>query len=147
MKPAEASVVETSPVTVPGVPGPVGQTAAEPQSIPNGAAIAAYLAAMIGMLAMGIVVFACEASKAFSEKIYALGKGWMPGADGIGPYSGKETILLLAWLGSWAILHPLLRRKHLDGYLGLTLFLAGVGIATTLVWPPVWHFFLDHSSK
>jgi len=38
-------------------------------------------------------------------------------------------------------MHPL-RKKELNGVLWLTIFLIGVGTATTLVWPPVWHFFL-----
>ena len=109
---------------------------------PNGAAIAAYLSAMIGMLALGAVVLACEASKPFTDQVHAVGKLWMPGAEGIGPYSGKETLALLAWLTSWPVLHLLLRRRQLNGGLWLTVFLAGVGVATTLVWPPAWHFFL-----
>ena len=113
-------------------------------SIPNGIAIAAYLSAMIGLLALGIVVFLCEASKPFLEQVYTLGKLWIPGAEGIGPYSGKETVALLAWLVSWWILHYLLRRKQLNGGFWLTIFLVGIGVATTLVWPPVWHFFLGH---
>ena len=109
--------------------------------IPNGIAVAAYLSAMIGLLALGIVVFMCAVSKPFEEQIYALGKLWMPGAEGIGPYSGKETVGLVAWLVSWVILHFSLRDKQLNGGLWLTVFLLGMGVATTLVWPPIWHFF------
>ncbi len=112
--------------------------------IPNGIAIAACLSAMIGLLALGIIVFMCEASKPFESQIYALGKLWMPGADGIGPYSGKETVMLLGWLISWPILHFSLRHKQLNGGLWLTVFLLGIGVASTLIWPPVWHFFLRH---
>lgn len=111
-------------------------------SIPNGAAIAACLSAMIGLLVLGLVVFAAEASEPFAETVHAIGKLWMPGAERIGPYSGKETLMVLAWLGSWLILHGLLRRKQLDGGLWLTVFLVGVGTATLLVWPPVWQFLL-----
>lgn len=107
--------------------------------IPNGTAVAAYLSAMIGMLALAASVLACEASKGISEKIHALGKLWIPGAEGIGPYSGKETVMLLAWLASWAILHPLLRRRELNGGLWLSVFLLGTGLATTFLWPPMWH--------
>ena len=112
--------------------------------IPNGMAIAAYLSAMIGLLTLGIVVFTCEASKPFSEQVHAIGKLWMPGAEGIGPYSGKQTLALLAWLVSWPILHALMGRRHLSGAFWLTVFLAGIGAATTLVWPPIWHLFLAH---
>ncbi len=111
---------------------------------PNGAAVAATLSALAGMLALAAVVLACEASKAMTDRVHALGKLWMPVAEGIGPYSGKETVMLVAWLASWAVLHPLLRRRELNGGLWLTVFLAGVGVASTLVWPPAWHFFLAH---
>jgi len=76
--------------------------------IPNGVAIAAYLGAMIGLLVLGIVAFACTASKPFEQSVYGIGKLWMPGAAGIGPYSGKETLGLLAWLISWLVLHSAL---------------------------------------
>jgi len=110
--------------------------------IPNGVAIAAYLAAMIGLLVLGLVAFACTASKPFEQSVYGVGKLWMPGASGIGPYSGKETLGLLAWLISWLVLHFALRRRRLSGRFWVMIFLVGIGVATTLVWPPVWHFFL-----
>ncbi|MEO5657364.1 MAG: hypothetical protein ABIO65_13505 [Nitrospiria bacterium] len=111
-------------------------------SIPNGAGIAAYLSAMIGMLVLGLAVYASEASTPFAETVHAVGKLWMPGAERIGPYSGHETLMVLAWLGSWLILHGLLRRKQLNGGVWLTVFLVGIGAATLLVWPPVWHVLL-----
>ena len=111
---------------------------------PNGAGMAAALSAMVGMLALAAVVLACEASQAVTARVHALGKLWMPGAEGIGPYSGKETVMLAAWLGSWAVLHPLLRKRELNGGLWITVFLAGVGLASTFIWPPTWHFFLAH---
>ena len=110
---------------------------------PNGAAVAAYLSAAIGLLALGGIVLACEASKPITAQVQALGRLWMPGAEGIGPYSGKESFALLAWISSWAALHLLLRRRELNGGLWLTVFLAGIGVATTLVWPPAWHFLLN----
>lgn len=110
--------------------------------IPNGAAIAAYLSAMIGVLVLGIVVLAAEASKPVADAVFAIGKLWMPAAERIGPYSGKETVMALAWLGSWLLLHGLFRGKQLNGRLWLSVFLVGVGVATLLVWPPVWRIFL-----
>lgn len=109
---------------------------------PNGSAVAAYLAAMIGLVVLGVVVFACEASKEFTQTVHAIGKLWMPGAEGIGPYSGKQTLMLAAWLGSWGILHTRLRKREMRGEVWLTVFLVGIGVASTLIWPPVWHFFL-----
>lgn len=64
----------------------------------------------------------------------------MPGAAGIGPYSGKETLALMAWLGTWQILHYALRNKDLEISRWFIVFLVGVGIATTLIWPPVFEY-------
>lgn len=104
---------------------------------PTGAAAAAILAAGIGVLALALSHLLAEFSKGGKEWVHAWGKAWMPGAEGIGPYSGKETLALLAWLGSWALLHLWLRRKEVNLSAALTLFLLGVGSATTLLWPPV----------
>ena len=104
---------------------------------PTGIAAAAVLAVPLGLLTMAISHVAAEAFPAAKDWVHAWGKAWMPGAEGIGPYSGKETLALLVWSGSWIILHLVWRKKSV----GLTqtgiLFLVGVGLATTLLWPPV----------
>ena len=109
---------------------------------PTGIAAAAILSAALGLLTLAASHLAAEYSEAAKNWVHAWGKAWMPGAEGIGPYSGKETLMLAAWLASWAALHLLLRRRQLNGGLWLTAFLAGIGVATTLVWPPAWHFLL-----
>jgi hypothetical protein len=114
----------------------------ETVKMPNGAAIAAYLAAAIGSLVLAVVAFASDLSKPFEQMVFGIGKLWIPGAAGIGPYSGKETLGLLAWLVSWGILHFSLRKHQLDGRLWLIVFLVGMGVASTLVWPPVSSLFV-----
>lgn len=111
---------------------------------PNGEAIAAYISAMFGMLILSASAFLAEASEAAKLWIHGVGKMWMPGAKGIGPYSGKETLGLVAWLLAWAILQRLWRGRQLSGGFWLFVFLTGIGVATTLVWPPLWHVFLGH---
>jgi hypothetical protein len=66
------------------------------------------------------------------------GKAWIPGAQEIGPYSGKETTLLVVWLVSWAVLHFALRKRDLPIKPWAIGFLVAVGVATTLLWPPVF---------
>ena len=83
-------------------------------------------------------------SKAFNVWVHEVGKLWMPGAAGIGPYSGKETLALVAWLGAWLILHFALRGKDLEISRWFIVFLVGVGIATTLIWPPVFEYLAGH---
>jgi hypothetical protein len=109
---------------------------------PNGVAVAAYLAAMIGLLAMGIVNVGTEASSAFNTWILQVGELWVPSAQGIGPYSGKETFLLLAWILSWAILHMMLRRRDVKLAVPVVVFVAGMALATLFVYTPFIDFLL-----
>ena len=106
---------------------------------PTGAAAAAYLSASLGILALALSHLFSEKSKSVQDAVHYLGKLWMPGAEGIGPYSGKETIELLVWLSTWPILHLWFRNKNVSVDRSGMLFLIILGIATTLLWPPVVH--------
>ena len=109
---------------------------------PTGAAAAAYLSASLGILALAVSHLLSEKSESLKNAVHNLGKLWIPGAEGIGPYSGKETIQLLVWLSSWIVLHIWLRRKAVSVRGTGVLFLVILGIATTLLWPPVVHLLL-----
>lgn len=103
---------------------------------PTGIAAAALTAAAIGLLALAISHLAAAYSDGMKNWVHDWGKAWMPNASKIGPYSGKETLALLAWWISWIALHFTLRKKEVDlAPFGL-LFLGGIGLATTLLWPP-----------
>ncbi len=104
----------------------------------DGVAVAALMAAVVGMLTLAVVNIFTAASKGFNAWVHSIGKLWMPGAEGIGPYSGKETLALVAWLASWVILGVVLGGKEMKLSRWLIVFLVGVGIATTLIWPPVF---------
>jgi hypothetical protein len=112
--------------------------------VATGVAVAALLAAMIGMLALAGVNQFTQISKDFNVWVHGVGKLWMPGAQGIGPYSGKETLSALAWIISWVPLHFALRTRELKLSRWLVVFLVGVGIATTWIWPPVFEYFAGH---
>jgi hypothetical protein len=111
--------------------------------VPGGAAVAALVAAMAGMLTLAVVNTFTTAFKGFNTWVHGVGKLWMPGAEGIGPYSGKETLSLLVWVGAWVVLHYAMRDKDLSISKWLIVFLVGVGIATTLIWPPVFEYFAE----
>ncbi|MBI1800793.1 MAG: hypothetical protein HY259_00880 [Chloroflexi bacterium] len=111
------------------------------ERIPSGPAIAAFTAAAIGLLAMAVANLLQETVKGFDQTLMALGS-WMPNQDGIGSYSGAETILLVAWLGSWAVLHLLLREKHMGVRPWTIALVIGVALATLLVWPPFIDFLI-----
>ena len=110
----------------------------------SGPAVAATLAAALGMITLAVVNLGTAASKAFNEWVHGIGKLWMPGAEGIGPYSGKQTLSLLVWIGTWIVLHGALRNRDLNLGRWLIVFLVGIGIATTLLWPPVFEYLAGH---
>lgn len=112
--------------------------------IPSGAAVAAILSAGLGLLALALVSLATQASEAASAWVHGIGRLWMPAAEGIGPYSGKETLALAAWVGSWIVLHLTLRRRDAHLARWLVVFLLVVGLATTLLWPPVFEYLAGH---
>jgi len=112
--------------------------------MPSGIAVAALMASMLGMLTLAVVNVFTTASKDFNAWVHGVGKLWMPGAAGIGPYSGKETISLVVWLATWVALHYALRERELKLSTWLVVFLVGVGVATTLIWPPVFEYLAGH---
>lgn len=104
---------------------------------PTGIAAAAILSASLGLLALAVSHLVAEFSSAGKAWVHAWGKAWMPGAQGIGPYSGKETLAFITWIGSWILLSLLLRRKNVR-LLGVgVLSLIGLATATALLWPPI----------
>lgn len=110
----------------------------------SGPAVAAILSAVLGLITLAVVNLGTQASKAFNAWVHGIGKLWMPGAEGIGPYSGKETLALAVWVGSWILLHLALRNRHPNMGRWLVVFLVGIGIATTLLWPPVFEYLAGH---
>lgn len=106
---------------------------------PTGGSVAAMLAAAFGLLVLALVQVGTVVSTGFRDAVFAVGKAWVPNAQGIGPYSGKETLMLVAWLGAWVLLHLALRRRQPQVRLWFGVTLALVGLATVLLWPPVWH--------
>ena len=105
----------------------------------TGPAAAALLAVGLGLLGLGISHVLSEASEPFKRAMQTLGALWIPGAQGIGPYSGKETLALLTWLVSWVILHIALRKRDVNLVIAGILTLILIGIATTILWPPITH--------
>ncbi len=112
--------------------------------IPGGAAVASIISAMLGLITLAVVNLGAEASEAFGKLVHGIGKLWMPGAEGIGPYSGKETISVAMWVASWIVLHIALRNREMNLGRWLIIFLVGIGVATTLLWPPVYGYLAGH---
>jgi hypothetical protein len=116
--------------------------AKESQIKTNGRAVAAFLSGMIGLLVMGIINMGGEASASFNTWLQNVGQLWIPNAAAIGPYSGKETFLLIAWLGSWGLLHLALRRRDVNVKIAAITFVVGLALSTLLIYTPFIHFLL-----
>ncbi len=105
----------------------------------NGSAAAAIASATVGIITLAISNVFASLSQSTKSFMLDIGKLWIPGAEGIGPYSGKETFMVAAWLSSWILLYFALRNKEVRLLYYSVFFMAGVGVSTLLVWTPVVH--------
>jgi hypothetical protein len=114
---------------------------------PNGPVVAAFLAAGIGSLVMGIGVVLNEASGAIKDafgidlnaflqfdKTFGLGSG-------VGPLSGKVGLAVIAFAVSWVLLHLWLRGKEVDFRTAFIATLVLVGLGFALTFPPIFLLF------
>lgn len=102
----------------------------EPGPKKNGPVAAAFYAAGIGSLVLGILTVLSEAS----EGIHS----WLEFSKPVGPLSGKTIMALVGWIVSWAILHPVLKDRDVPAKT-IALFtgiLVLVGLALTF--PPIF---------
>src|SRR3972149_468108 len=97
---------------------------------PTGVILAALLAAWIGLMALAITNIAAGADAGF--------RSWVTLHSGIGPYSGKQLFMYVAWFVSWPVLHLALRRREMNLKRGFGFFLIGILVATLLMWPPIF---------
>ena len=111
----------------------------------NGIAAAAMISSMIGVLSLSVSHTLSVLSQESKLMIHEIGKLWIPGADAIGPYSGKETIMLMGWGVSWIILHYALRNRDVKLSYYTIIFMIGVGIAILLVWTPFVHLITNQT--
>jgi hypothetical protein len=106
---------------------------------PNGPVAAAFVAAGVGSLALGLMVTLAEMSADFGtfldfSKNYGLG-------NGVGPLSGKVAIAVVAYIVSWIVLHFLWRGRELAfrSWFAAALVLVAIGFALTF--PPIFLLF------
>jgi len=104
---------------------------ADHQGIPNGAALAAVLAAGVGSFAMGLFVVLNEAGLFAAPALYAPAGG----------LSGRAILACVTWLIAWAILHARWKSRQVESRAVLlaTLVLTGLGLLGTF--PPLWELF------
>lgn len=107
---------------------------------PNGPVAAAFIAAGIGSLVLGLFVVLNEVSKdinSFLKFDANFGVG-----SGVGPLSGKVTLAVIAYAISWIVLHFMWRGKELPFGKVFTASLILVGIGFALTFPPIFTLFL-----
>ncbi len=105
----------------------------------NGEAAAALLAAGIGVLALGGASL-LAAYQPFERALVDASRLFVPGGTRLGRYGGQELLALIAWLGSWAVLHQRFRLRQV-GLTGVAALLAVcLVLGTVLFWPPIVRF-------
>ena len=106
---------------------------------PNGPVAAAFLAAGVGSLVLGIFVVLNEMSEDVNQLLrfdetFGLGSG-------VGPLSGKVTLGVIAYVVSWVILHLVLRGKEVNFRNAFIASLVLVGLGFALTVPPIFLLF------
>lgn len=106
---------------------------------PNGPVAAAFLAAGVGSLVLGIFVVLNEMSEDVNQLLrfdetFGLGSG-------VGPLSGKVTLGVIAYVVSWVILHLVLRGKEVNFRNAFIASLVLVGLGFALTFPPIFLLF------
>ncbi len=111
------------------------------QTKPNGPVAAAFVAAGIGSLVLGLFVVLNEISPEINtflkfDAAYGLGKD-------VGPLSGKITLGTIAYLVSWVALHLYARGREVNfsRWFAVALILVFAGFALTF--PPIFEFIVD----
>lgn len=114
---------------------------------PNGPVVAAFIAAGIASLVMGIGVVLNEASASIKSAIgidfsafLAFDKNFGLGS-GVGALSGKVGLAVIAFVVSWVLLHLWLRGKEVNFRTGFIVALVLVALGFALTFPPIFLIF------
>ncbi|MBK6770422.1 MAG: hypothetical protein IPG72_15700 [Ardenticatenales bacterium] len=102
-------------------------------SMTDGAAAAAILAAGIGSAMLGLLTTGAEASAALKTALTL--------STGVGPLSGKVIGATVAYFASWLILHFLWRDKDINFGRMTTIAAVLIGIGVLLTFPLVFQAF------
>jgi hypothetical protein len=119
--PAEILLAEAGPIEAP---------------MPNGAAVAAILAAAIGCAVLGLIVPIAEAFTTVKNLL----NWWNPG----GPLVGKTSVAVIAYFVSWFVLHRMWKDRDVafDTIWKVSLVLLAMGFIGTF--PLFFELFTAH---
>ena len=115
---------------------PLDEAAPLAAPIPNGAAVAAILAAAIGCAVLGLIVPISEALPAFKNVL-----NWW---DPAGPLVGKTSVSVIAYFASWFVLHRMWKDRDMafDTIWKVSLVLLAIGFIGTF--PLFYELFTAH---
>ncbi|WP_071516919.1 hypothetical protein [Geitlerinema sp. PCC 9228] len=112
----------------------------------NGPAAAAILSATFSCFFLMVNQHIAMLSTTWKNWLWTLG-AWIPGSHNpddlygrIGPYAGKATLLLLAWLASWLILHQFLKNRDLRPGTIFFWSILFIVAATVMNWHPLFPY-------
>jgi hypothetical protein len=113
----------------------------------NGMAAAALISGGIGAVMMMVSHHISDTNKGFETILHKMIGAWMPGAvnadpmwGNIGSYAGKETVMLVSWLVSWAILHRWLKDRTVKSRTLFFWLMSLYAIATAMSWHPLFPY-------
>ncbi|NJR38880.1 MAG: hypothetical protein HC781_08640 [Leptolyngbyaceae cyanobacterium CSU_1_4] len=114
--------------------------------IASGGAAAFLISGGIGAAAMMVAHHLSVTSKAREAVLKSLGS-WVPGSTSldpmwgnIGSYAGKETVMLMGWLGSLIILYPLLKNRNVKPRTIFFWLFSLYTLATAMAWHPLFPY-------
>jgi hypothetical protein len=112
----------------------------------SGAAAAALFSGGIGAIAMMLTHHYTELSKANDRfitqlvSVIPLVTSKDPMWGNLGGFAGKEIVLLVVWLTSWAILHKILKYRQVKPRTLILGLLSLFTIATAMTWHPLFPY-------
>ena len=99
--------------------------------IPNGAALAAFVAAGIGAFAMGLVSLLNAVGMLPVPTLYAPAGG----------VTGRTTLAVLIWLIAWAVLHSRWKDRDMESGRAHTVTIVLTLLGILFAFPPLWALF------
>ncbi len=106
----------------------------EQTQVVNGPAAAAFFAAGLGCLALGIITTISEASTAVSDALNLY--------NPVGPLSGKIAVEVIAWIVSWIVFHMLWKHRQVSFGVILTISLVFIALGFLGTFPIFFNLFL-----
>ncbi len=97
----------------------------------NGGELAAFVAAGVGSLAMGLIVVLGHIGALSVPALYAPAGG----------VTGRTTLAAVVWLVAWAALHRRWRNRDLPARPVFTIALVLIALGVLGTFPPAWNLF------